>query len=453
MIKPIYVGIENEFQLWREGNPLATDEWISGWLQTYASPVHVISPTAIRTKVGSSLYVDVEDPEVVTPPLRVQKGFTRRAADLLYLARKELMQVLKADEDVGVMGYSAHYNLTNPTNRDFNSELMRSLAIPYSLLSLTPLSVGTNMRIKDDNRRLELLGDYVEDFNQVRALLLFYAGTVLGFEDRKRKFTPKPIIRARARSEGNAKYYNYVTEGRNSPLTIRTRGKTVETTAQEYLERCFTLFREVFEYIGDEEEVRNLEDFVRGRKELEVDKVKKYGQRRELLLEDGFLSYHPDHCVKREDYAAERAIPTLHARFMGLLANEDYATREVLAEHPFALFGMIKELKWGSIALGKYRPIPATTCGCANCQKHQPINSVFGMELAAELFGRLAHTEWEEGIQALCALPTVFRKEKLGESPYDDITLLKRESPQIPSDIATLLLDAYLSINSELVRK
>src|SRR3989344_9411125 len=116
--KPVYVGIEQEFQLMdtKSGEHLeATDHWdtLENSVGQRHHKVFHISGTAVRTRYGNGRYCDEEDLEVCTPPVRVQRGFTRSAAGLLYLARKELVEFVSPDENNALIGYSTHWNLTD----------------------------------------------------------------------------------------------------------------------------------------------------------------------------------------------------------------------------------------------------------------------------------------------------------------------------------------------------
>ncbi len=189
--RAVYVGIEQEFQLMDTelGEHLeATEQWLAleeAVGQRHHKVFH-ISPTAVRTRYGNGRYCDQEDLEVCTPPVRVQRGFTRSAADYLYLARKELVEFISPEKNNALIGYSTHWNLTDVRgyNDHHRSWIMNDVAIPLSLLTLTPISSGINMRDKNDGRpgRLELLGDYIENLDQARALLLFYSGVMLNYQ-------------------------------------------------------------------------------------------------------------------------------------------------------------------------------------------------------------------------------------------------------------------------------
>jgi len=273
--KPIYVGIENEFQLMREKSYENFSGHFQSLLQNFEYAYYARSSTAIRTSVGSSLYADGAEPEVCTSPVRVQKGFAQKATDALYLARRELVDFISSDPSLNLIGFSMHWNLTNPLENVNQGELMKALVVPYSLLSLTPVSSGINLRSGRTGNRLELLADHISDEDQIRAFLLFYAGTVLNIEANIEQL-PLLYIESSVNPGGN-KYDNPVLDGRYTPIEVLVDGKDVKTiSAQDYLQVYFEFFKNGFEELATPEDMENLEAFITGRKKLEVDKFKKY---------------------------------------------------------------------------------------------------------------------------------------------------------------------------------
>ncbi len=389
--KPLYVGIENELRLWEENHLTKNDDgssiYDSCWfknrmpelLRTYDHSILRKSETSIRTRVGSALYCDGDDPEVCTPPVRVQKGFTRDVADLLYLARKELVDLVGAKHFL--MGYSAHYNLTNPTPFITDkSKQMSAFAAPYSLLVLTPLSQGINMRLKDGSERLELLGDYIEDFDQIRAFLLFYAATTL------ERYHPIKIIEEV--NSGRTRYHNLVRKGRDAQIEVEIAGQRKRITAQDYLEIFARYFKETIHHIGDEEEVRNLDDFISGRKKLEVDKQAEYKLPQYQRDTSGFTTYHPDLCLQKSAYAAERTLPTVLAQFFASLANQHPQSGKTLRGPDYFPLPL-RDLTWDGFVLDDKitrESIAAGNCSCSRCLEiHGFPKSVFGLEWMAEV--------------------------------------------------------------------
>jgi len=336
----IYFGIENSFQLLdseTRNNVRMSDIWLD-LINRYAHKYFKTSEYnkektkgagAIRTKVGSTIVSNGDLPEVATPPVRVRRGFTSEVADNLYLARKELLDFIKGDPDLRLIGYATHWNLSDwPARQSRRDEVMAVMAVPFSLFTLTPISIGINLRYcPEKSDRFELLGDYLEDEDQIRAFSLFYAATVLGFDENRKSL---PVVRQIPSSERDlTNLRNRVTDGRYSRITVVTRDtdKSMRVSAQAYMQVLYEYFKPGIEQIGTSEEVENLEDFVYGRKLLEVDKVKRYKQIDKLKGRFGkggwnlSLDYHPDLCVDPELYADEREMPNPLAKLMAGFAT------------------------------------------------------------------------------------------------------------------------------------
>jgi len=335
MNNPVYVGIENEFQLMEDGREINfTSRIWEKLIQGYDFHYFKVDSSAMRNRVGNSIYVDIDEPEVATHPVRIEPGFVQKAADSLYLARKELVEFVSPD-NLRLIGYSMHWNISDVVgnNKDYDplvDKLMMAMFIPYSLFALNPLSCGINMRIKDDDdntRRLELLGDHVEDEDQIKAFLLFYAASVVNLNANVGMLPMYPI---RESIDGYV-YNNHVKNGRTQRLRINANLKNGKgsnwrvITMQDYLEIYFEFFRRGIEELGTPEEVKNLEDFVYGRKKLEVDKREKYEFIKPLKRKDDLkLDFDPSICVDPANYSEDREIPTPMGRFLGRIANTHY---------------------------------------------------------------------------------------------------------------------------------
>src|SRR3989344_1502803 len=151
MNNPVYVGIENEIMAYfAKGGYVKFNEYYwNQLLEKYKSHFFKRAPTAIRTKSGSAIYLD-GDPEVNTHPVRVEPGFAQKAADSLYLARKELVDFVSS-HDLRLIGYSMHWNISDVVG-DCNDTMvvLNRMAVPYFFFALNPLSCGINMRYKDE---------------------------------------------------------------------------------------------------------------------------------------------------------------------------------------------------------------------------------------------------------------------------------------------------------------
>ncbi len=384
----VYIGVENEFQLMEGKDYVDFSTRINDLLREYEYNASYFrrSNTAIRTKSGSALYADGREPEVCSAPVRVRHGFVSQAADALYLARRELVDLVSADSSLSLIGYSTHWNITKCLESVSRAEVMSALAIPYGLFTLTPLSVGINLREKSDPvpGRLELLGDYIEDEAQIRAFLLLYAGTILNFEANAKQL-PFYLVEPRGRGDGH--YPNPVLDGRFTRLKVKRPGsdRTYEITAQTYLQMYYELFKEGIAQLGTPEEVRNLEEFIEGRKILEIDKFKKYAFAYQLKKDDGAVDYHPEFCLDPKAYTAERALPTPLVTLLGNAANTHGVTTGYTVSPR-----RTESLDWDHI---KFENAPQ-------------IQGIRSMELTAEFYS-LQKTEAER-VQAINDLHTLF---------------------------------------------
>lgn len=349
--KSIYIGVENEFQLMRGREYQNFGLVMENLLHNYNAPYFARSNFAIRTKSGSALYADGNEPEVCSAPVRICPGFVQQAADSLYLARKELVDLISSDSELNLIGYTNHWNITRVLENIPRAEVMRALAVPYALLTLTPLSVGINLREKEDPHpgRLELLGDYIEDEKQIQAFLLFYAGTILNFKANADRL---PFYLAAESANGDARYDNPILNGRYSKIEIKTAGSNTfqEISAQTYLELYYELFKEGIAQVGTPNNVAILEDFIYGRQTLEIDKFKKYAFAYQLKGNESqslALRYHPALCVDKNMYVEDKPQPTALVAFLGSLAN----THGKKGKYPLFPRKTTK-LDWGYIGLG-----------------------------------------------------------------------------------------------------
>ncbi|MDO8642006.1 MAG: hypothetical protein Q7R76_00235 [Candidatus Woesearchaeota archaeon] len=333
MSPPLYVGIENEFQAFDalkwSPEPLDFKTLWPGLLKKYPPTYHKLSDTAIRTRMGNGMYVDEHDPEICTPPVRVQPGFTQQAYDTLYLARRELLRFIYSDQDIRVIGHSTHWNMSNPGGTDYSAdhfgfELFYALAVPYALFMLTPHSVGSNVRVKNNGSRIELLGDYIESEDQIKAFLLFSVSSAVYFHEHGLKSLPLSLgMRTlfKNRENDESQYYpNLVHDGRYTDVPVVAHRHKKSITAQTYLEAVFHFFKKRQAFIGTPEEIQNLEDFVTGRKKLEIDDFKEHAVRTSYK-HGGELSFSPSFALDPWAYHDERPLPTVLADFLGDLAQ------------------------------------------------------------------------------------------------------------------------------------
>ncbi len=390
---PVYVGIENEFQLMREERGRIAFHHVWDDLEKqYRHSSYRLYPTSVRTRYGNGRYCDEQDPEVCTPPVRVQKGFTRAAADLLYLARKDLLEFCSSDPTLSLIGYSTHWNVSD-TCRDqtggsyiLPGDFMRALSVPLSLFTLTPLSCGINLRTKggDYDARLELLGDYIEGEDQSRALLLLYAATSMNI---RRNMERLPFLLSNKFSD-DARKPNLVSFGRETAVLVEQQiprntfidsRKEILISAQDYLEQYYRFFKQAVAQIGDEEEVRNLEDFIYGRKELEIDRHAKYAFINALkplgvngAPTNGYYNDHPALHLDPQYYQQERPLPNNLVRFLSEIATCQQDTKDVRKKK---LAGRVSDLQWSSITIDSV---------FGNSDTSTEINGLHDLELLAE---------------------------------------------------------------------
>ncbi|MDO8642004.1 MAG: hypothetical protein Q7R76_00225 [Candidatus Woesearchaeota archaeon] len=331
MTEPVYVGIENEFQI-MDTSTQSYRQLTSGpdffWrdlLKRYKQPHFRKSPTSIRTRVGSGIYIDGEDPEVCTPPVRVEQGFATKAAAALYAGRKELLDLLSSEPAARLVGFSTHWNISVPSidngSADSSSH-MKSYVVPYSLFTLNPLSVGTNLRLKQNNRqdgpvvRWELLGDYIEDMDQIISFLLLYAASVFSTGNGGKMPLQSgefPLI--------DLKYAHPVLDGRHTKVTAFLHGTFTTITAQTYLELTYDYLKPVILKLGTPEEVATLEDFVQGKRTLDMDRFRRFAVQYSYKGADLKLAYDPLFCLDAKAYAEEKKLPPL-AAFLGSVVEQ-----------------------------------------------------------------------------------------------------------------------------------
>jgi hypothetical protein len=289
------MGIENEFQLYdADGNCVSAMDLWSSLSRQYPRPLWK-TDYRIWTASGTLLYADGEEPEACTPPIRIRKGFVKEIVDAVRVARREVSDILR--EGDRLIGYSMHYNLSNVSDHEdlatVYREMMRAYAIPLSLFAINPLSMGVALRDKTD--RHEFLGDHVPDEEQIGAFALLYAGFMLNHEKHAQEL-PFHIQRTRRpdEDENDAYIKNRVKKGRKS--MVRTREGN-EVAAQEYLEQYYALFREDIAELATSSDIALLEDFVYGRRELDIDRKEFYAKMKRHKQEEGRFDIDPALCL------------------------------------------------------------------------------------------------------------------------------------------------------------
>jgi hypothetical protein len=268
-----YAGIENEFRVFIHREP------ISGWHEDSLKSAfrrgqirhYQAGDYYLHTAGGGVIYLDIMEPEVCTAPSRIERGFASEVAHNLYVERHHLLELFK-QKQYSLAGYSSHVNISVDTNKD--TAILRMIGVPLSMFTTNPLSIGIRVR-RNKDYRLELMSEYIENLDQVRAGLLFYAASwfALANEDNFSRFPLKMAPRYKDKPEV---IYNVVNQGREAEVSVVFRSESKAITLQDYLESAYRLLKPVIRDLGTAEEINNLEGFISGRKKLEMDRQKFY---------------------------------------------------------------------------------------------------------------------------------------------------------------------------------
>lgn len=261
-----YIGIENEFTSFINGTKINFSNY---FYKIDSSKDFHISTTAVRKPIGNGFYVDGEEVEILTPPIVLNKGFATRLTDSLMIGRDYL---IRKTPGVKHTGYSMHWNLTKGPGEDSTmTKFYRNIAIPFQLFGLTPLSSAFNIRDKDS--RIEILGDSLKSEEQIKACALLIAGYYF-----YTLTTPNPpLIYIDSRFELGYKKDANVSrrQGRMEDISLQriySMFKITNTTpAQAYLEESYGHIYPFIKKLGTNQEIKNLEEFIAKKKNLEID--------------------------------------------------------------------------------------------------------------------------------------------------------------------------------------
>jgi hypothetical protein len=262
-----YIGIENELITYVEGKQKGFDRASFNRLRSKFDKCFYISDTSIRTDKGLGFYVDGSEIEILTPPVRINRGFATRLTDLLMLGREAVVDSSASDQVH--TGYSMHWNLTNHGTCE-SSTFFRGVSTPFHLFGLTPLSRGLAIRDKDGDR-YELLGDSIVNEDQINSLALIlgaYQQVVI------RGDFPEYFF-----SEGinNGSLLNKSRDGRYSQIElVNSSGESSSAQVQQYLESFYEWLSPAIKRLGTPKEISTLEDFISRRAKLEFDKFGYY---------------------------------------------------------------------------------------------------------------------------------------------------------------------------------
>lgn len=268
-----YIGVEQEFTSYLDGKQVSASKHFLNVLE-YEKPYFKKSSTSIRTRTGHAIYCDGSELEVVTPPIRLNKGFATRLTDITMIGRNKVVESLP---NLTHTGLSMHWNLTDiPDANNF----YQNLIIPFHLFGISPLSMALNMRLKP--KRFEFLGDYLTHENQINATALLlgaYHHTQVHVKER----VPPPLPNI-LKVAASTRLKVYLRDGRYSPIDPQDP-KSI--TAQEYLEQFYQWIRPSVFQLATTSEIENLESFISGKNKLEYDHLNYFAYMQVRGLKDG----------------------------------------------------------------------------------------------------------------------------------------------------------------------
>ena len=326
MTNPLYVGIENEFQLMKGLSYEAFGGYFRQCLSEYPHPYYEKGPAAIRTRIGSAIYADGHEPEVCTPPVLVRPGAATETAALQYLARRELFEFLKPFPELSLIGYSTHWNIGGHPHLE-RSSFMQHFDVLFALFGLTPLSIGINLRNKEP--RWELLTDFIPGEDQNQAMLSLLMAARVGYEYARQY---APFLHRQA---ANGMCPNPTPDGRHSLIPVIFQDNTPrQVYAQDYLEIYYELLGPALQACSTREEIKNLEDFVSGKKALEIDQFRKYAYV-SFFKDDGHLSFDQRLALSRNAFQEDRPLHSESAACYGV-----YATQHIEHSRPVEIISL-----------------------------------------------------------------------------------------------------------------
>jgi hypothetical protein len=184
------IGLEAEFTLY-VGEEKRKPEDVFGTAQAFVR--HKMLPRKGRSfqlPVGGAVYFDTGVIEVATPIIEIEPGCAVRAGRTLWeqieYVRGELDDWEKKNRQrVRLEGFSTHYNVSVPAERQFTAGGMRRLARmltyllhpPVMLLATNRLSTGVGVRPRGN--RLEVTADFTPDPDLMIATASLITGMIL----------------------------------------------------------------------------------------------------------------------------------------------------------------------------------------------------------------------------------------------------------------------------------
>jgi len=305
------MGIENELISFKDGERISFNNYFNSLINSFD---YNISGRSVRTETGHGFYVDGSEIEILTPPVKINKGFATRLTDLLMIGRD---RVVESTPKLEHTGYSVHWNITNGGKIE-SSLFYEGIAVPFHLFGLTPLSIGLKLREKDNRGRYEILGDSINNEEQINATALLLGAYAYAIENEGR--TPL--------QPQNCSNSLFLPNGRFNEIAINSSKANFEGNiqVQQYLELFYQWINPLVNKLGTKKEIENLEEFISGIKKLEFDNLKYYSHLKDLDAKDGGVYLpittkdlkNPVHILKR---GKERDLP-LEGRLLGEIIKQ-----------------------------------------------------------------------------------------------------------------------------------
>ncbi len=295
MIEQKYIGIENELISYKHNKIVPFDESYLKKIVKNAKYLENNDYDCIWSEISNLYYVDCCEIEIATPPIPLNKGFATRVTNSLIIGRN---QIIKNTPHMKHTGYSMHWNLTRPENKRTQT-YGEGIAIPFQLFGLTPTSCGFSIKKKSEGARFEIAGDSLTNEDQIQATALLLGAYNLASE--KYDF-PINILEVMNNVEPDSTIEHMLKLGRNTIINTSEKISSKhnqeydllrkETSVQNILEIFYEWLSPFVYKLGEREEVRNLEAFIKGDKKLEIDDIKYFYMVRKKGEE--FFNKHAD---------------------------------------------------------------------------------------------------------------------------------------------------------------
>ena len=267
------IGIENEFELFRKVDgaykKLEAKDFVQKLVKLSDKRCFKKSDWAYRLWTGGAFYVDGQEPEIATPPVEVGKNCVKDVTNLLTENRNALVELVenynnKYSEHLKLKAYSMHCNFSSNEPVYMAKTVINNAALPLLLLIEQKYSKG--IRIIPKLGRLEFGGDCVMNQYQVQAAMAYMLG-MLDAVKNGAKLDIKCKNKYIRDEFGSSFFIDYpLKKSRNTNIEIKRSKSTL--TLQEILEHYFKRFRE---HIAKYAEIELVEEFVYGKRKLEID--------------------------------------------------------------------------------------------------------------------------------------------------------------------------------------